>query len=333
MATTIAMPGVVPGGVLRSPDHQRAKKSSTKPTGELNVSNVVLGKLLIKTWYPSFYPEEIVGRRTERLYVCQYCFKYSKELIPWLAHTKVCPGKTESPPGDLIYFKNEYAIHEVDGEEHRASKKLPRVLYTQNLSLFAKLFLETKSVFFDVATFLYYLLIYTDPLTQEPQVVGFFSKEKLSWENNNLACIIIFPPWQKRGLGQILMGVSYELSKREGRVGGPEKPLSELGLKGYMQYWSALLSRYLASCPAKKSITVRSISEDTYMQSEDITLTLKEMGILDSSRKPGDGMVLNKAKVRAWMETNKVSSKAPVDPDAFVMTEENEDEDEEDQTE
>jgi GNAT superfamily N-acetyltransferase len=98
-------------------------------------------------------------------------------------------------------------------------------LYTQNLSLFAKLFLDTKSVFYDVTTFLYYLLLYRDPAIPncKPQVVGFFSKEKLSWDNNNLACILVFPPWQKKGFGQVLMGVSYELGRREGRLGGPEK--------------------------------------------------------------------------------------------------------------
>ena len=63
-----------------------------------------------------------------------------------------------------------------------------------------------------------------------PQVVGFFSKEKMSWDNNNLACIIVFPPWQRRGLGQKLMAVSYELSKREDRLGGPEKRESHLNL-------------------------------------------------------------------------------------------------------
>jgi GNAT superfamily N-acetyltransferase len=96
-------------------------------------------------------------------------------------------------------------------------------LYTQNLSLFAKLFLDTKSVFYDVTTFLYYLLIHRDAETGLHQVVGFFSKEKMSWDNNNLACILVFPPWQRQGHGQLLMGVSYELSKRDGRLGGPEK--------------------------------------------------------------------------------------------------------------
>lgn len=118
----------------------------------------------------------------------------------------------------------------------RIAKFFPQ-LYTQNLSLFAKLFLDTKSVFYDVTTFLYYLLVSDNPSpspsvaaskTDPPQrqVVGFFSKEKMSWDNNNLACILVFPPWQRKGLGQILMGVSYELSKKEGRLGGPEKRAS-----------------------------------------------------------------------------------------------------------
>jgi len=50
------------------------------------VLNVVLGNLLIKPWYPSFYPEDLVGKVVNRLYVCQSCFRYSKELMPYLAH-------------------------------------------------------------------------------------------------------------------------------------------------------------------------------------------------------------------------------------------------------
>jgi hypothetical protein len=265
--------------------------ASTQPTSSLttmpaasttvepNVKNVVLGDLQIKPWYPSFYPEELVGSTTERLYVCQWCFRYSVQLMGFLGHVvssttdafctsasvcmqllistvhkKVCPLKDRPPPGMLIYSSNGYSMYEIDGEEHR--------LYTQNLSLFAKLFLDTKSVFYDVTTFLYYVLVSDDPTPTQPvsntgsfnttlsssqgssttakdaerraqrqsqlggsngQVVGFFSKEKLSWDNNNLACILVFPPWQRKGLGQILMGVSYELSKREQKLGGPEK--------------------------------------------------------------------------------------------------------------
>jgi histone acetyltransferase HTATIP len=141
---------------------------------------------------------------------------------------RACPLRSTPPPGTQIYAKDNLSLYEIDGEQHK--------LYAQNLCLFAKLFLDTKSVFYDVTTFLYYLLVAHDPTPRVPntlldadaapltnQVVGFFSKEKMSWDNNNLACILVFPPWQKQGLGQMLMGASYEMSKREGRLGGPEK--------------------------------------------------------------------------------------------------------------
>jgi hypothetical protein len=224
-----------------------AVKTPQKPSVTPNVLEVVFGSLLIKPWYPSFYPEELVGRKVERLYVCQWCFKYSKELMGYLGHLvctipratpptnaslqKFCPLRTTPPPGAHIYKQNGYSLYEIDGEKHK--------LYAQNLSLFAKLFLDTKSVFYDVTTFLYYLLVAHNPAPSientdlngdkagaHGQVVGFFSKEKMSWDNNNLACILVFPPWQKQGLGQILMGASYEMSRREDRPGGPEKRTS-----------------------------------------------------------------------------------------------------------
>jgi histone acetyltransferase HTATIP len=61
-------------------------KAPPKPSVTPNVLEVVFGSLLIKPWYPSFYPEQTVGRKVERLYVCQWCFKYSKELMGFLGH-------------------------------------------------------------------------------------------------------------------------------------------------------------------------------------------------------------------------------------------------------
>ncbi|PQE19336.1 Acyl- N-acyltransferase protein [Rutstroemia sp. NJR-2017a BVV2] len=67
----------------------------------------------------------------------------------------------------------------------------------------------------------------------------------MSWDNNNLACILIFPPWQKKGLGALLMGISYAISRREGILGGPEKPISELGRKGYARFWGGEVARWV----------------------------------------------------------------------------------------
>ncbi|KAI4638945.1 hypothetical protein J4E86_011652 [Alternaria arbusti] len=308
-----------------------ALKPSQKPPSGPNVLEVVFGSLLIQPWYPSFYPEELVGRRVERLYVCQWCFKYSKELVGFIGHLKACPLRNTPPPGVNVYTKDNYSLYEIDGEKHK--------LYAQNLSLFAKLFLDTKSVFYDVTTFLYYLLVAHNPTPEIPntsfgddaeasgvgaqgQVVGFFSKEKMSWDNNNLACILVFPPWQKQGLGQILMGASYEMSRREERLGGPEKPLSDLGRIAYIHYWSQTLARTILACPSKKTLTVQDLREKTYIVPEDIIATLQAMDVLEQKKKGGADAVINKARVRAWADTHKVDLKAiPVDPDAFVVRE------------
>lgn len=87
-------------------------KSASKPLQKLpaepNVLEVVFGSLLIKPWYPSFYPEELVGRKVERLYVCQWCFKYSKELMAFLGHlvrlqtpTTITPGEPNAYPENM----------------------------------------------------------------------------------------------------------------------------------------------------------------------------------------------------------------------------------------
>lgn len=171
-------------------------------------------------------------------------------------------------------------------------------LFCQNLSLFAKLFLDNKSVFFDVTGFNYFLLVYTPPPKELPdgnidpeasaprsQIIGFFSKEKMSWDNNNLACILIFPPWQRKGLGSLLMGASYEISKREEILGGPEKPISELGMKGYKRFWTSEIARWLLSLEDDAIVDMKDCCDTTWIALEDILATIREMDILQDAGK------------------------------------------------
>lgn len=49
---------------------------------------------------------------------------------------------------------------------------------------------------------------------------------------------------------------AYELSKKEGKVGTPERPLSDLGLVSYIGYWTRKLQKILKKHKASLSIKV-----------------------------------------------------------------------------
>ncbi|KAK6907883.1 hypothetical protein I203_101884 [Kwoniella mangroviensis CBS 8507] len=175
-----------------------------------------------------------------RLWVCDLCFKYMKTRTGWDRHTSSC--KILQPPGRKVYQRGSYTIWEVDGAN--------ATLYCQNLSLFGKLFIDHKSVFFHVENFLFYVLC--DAATsRRDQVMAFFSKEKISYDDYNLACIVTFPPFQNRGFGKLLIEFSYYLTKHPSTrpssqsPGTPERPLSDLGLKGYTAYWVSVILRFL----------------------------------------------------------------------------------------
>ena len=139
----------------------------------------------------------------------------------------------------------------------------------------------------------------------------------MSWDNNNLACILVFPPWQRQGLGKILMGVSYELSKRENRIGGPERPLSELGRKGYLKFWEARVANAILKIRNKSTVTPEEIAKQCWMLVDDVIVTLKEMGMLEA-RKKGAAFLLAKDRVRSWTQLHNVNLRPPVDESCFV---------------
>jgi len=109
-------------------------------------------------------------------------------------------------------------------------------------------------------------------------VVGYFSKEKVSADNNNLACILTFPQFQRKGYGKFLIALSYELSKHEGKIGSPEKPLSDLGRLSYRSYWTRVLLGILSE--HRRPLSVKEIAQMTYIKDEDVIYTLESLKML-----------------------------------------------------
>uniref|UniRef100_A0A5S6QAM2 histone acetyltransferase n=1 Tax=Trichuris muris TaxID=70415 RepID=A0A5S6QAM2_TRIMR len=156
-------------------------------------------------------------------------------------------------------------------------------LNPENLCLLAKLFLDHKSLYYDTEPFLFY--VFTEYDSYGCHIVGYFSKEKKSAQDDNVVCILVLPPYQRKGYGSLMIQFGYELSKMEGKIGTPEKPLSDLGLLSYRSYWNQTILEILVDLLEKESddnpqISVMDINTRTWIKKEDVLATLQLLNVI-----------------------------------------------------
>lgn len=238
----------------------------------------------------------------ETLYVCDFCFKYTSDKAKMGLHLSTCSLNRPFPPiGTLVYAdtRGKRLIKKVRGFRNE--------LFCQNLSLFGKLFLDDKSVYYNVEAYDFYVLygvsgehekqnLMNADVTYRP--MGFFSKEVTAWEpDNNLACICIFPPYQRLHLGLLLIEFLYAAAEASGQLPlGPEFPLSPYGKQLYLRYWGKRIAFELMNSFTDEFVTLGQLAVLTGFRREDILFALEHMGILymseqsvDSLRKSGGG--------------------------------------------
>jgi GNAT superfamily N-acetyltransferase len=240
----------------------------------------------INPWYSAPYPSEYHSESGE-LWICEFCLQYMKKPCTAQRHLIKCHGRL--PPGDEIYRDTTagISVFEINGRDSK--------LYCQNLCLLAKMFLDHKTLYYDVDPFLFYVLVEWRALGTGRflnSFVGYFSKEKVNPAGFNVSCILTMPHHQRKGYGSFLIDFSYLLSQREGRSGSPEKPLSDLGLFSYVSFWKSKLLAYFSSLlPENLSSiasgaaaipvpTVCKISTETGMTENDILATLEYLRML-----------------------------------------------------
>ena len=102
------------------------------------------------------------------------------------------------PPANEIYRNGDLSVFEVDGNVNK--------IYCQNLCLLAKLFLDHKTLYYDVEPFLFYVLTTNDDMGCH--LVGYFSKEKHCQQKYNVSCIMTMPQYQRKGFGRFLIDFS-----------------------------------------------------------------------------------------------------------------------------
>lgn len=133
-----------------------------------NIQSVQLGKYIMECWYFSPFPKEYYpGGTIDCLYFCEFSFRFfctKDELIRYQSKAAL----PHYPPGNEIYRDANVSMFELDGAVEK--------VYCQNLCYFAKLFLDHKTLYWDVDPFLFYVLCTRDEKGFHP--VGYFSKEK-----------------------------------------------------------------------------------------------------------------------------------------------------------
>ncbi|CAE6434986.1 unnamed protein product [Rhizoctonia solani] len=295
-ASTYQLPGYVPPPpvrALRSVSLRGASPPPTTPTistpggippltNGLRIKTIRFGQFDIDTWYDAPFPEEFSNIPEGRLWMCEFCLKYMKSGFQAGRHKMKC--KMRCPPGDEIYRDGQISVFEVDGRKNK--------IYCQNLCLLSKMFLDHKSLFYDVEPFLFYVMTLVDD-DGGARFVGYFSKEKSSPKDYNVSCIMTLPVRQRQGWGNLLIDFSYLLSKKEGRTGTPERPLSALGALSYKNYWKLTIMLFLHK--AQDRIRIRDIVAATSITPEDVFETLRE----------------NKLITGPGISTNSVSSVLP----------------------
>lgn len=229
-----------------------------------NISKVQFGKYDLYPWYFSPYPEAFT--QEDLMYICEFCLCYYGDLKSFARHRSKCT--LQHPPGNEIYRDDYVSFFEIDGRRQRT--------WCRNLCLLSKMFLDHKTLYYDVDPFLFYVMTTRDE--KGCHLIGYFSKEKESADGYNVACILTLPQFQRKGYGRLLIQFSYELSKIEGKLGSPEKPLSDLGLLSYRQYWTENLVELLLDYNERDDrISIDALAAHLAMTPNDVEGTLQAL--------------------------------------------------------
>ena len=284
-------------------DCRQFEKIHKEVTKIRNIDQITIGNFTIRTWYFSPYPHPY--HTMDHLYICEQCFHYFGSQQELLAHQS--ENKELCPPGREIYREGNISIFELKGWRQKIS--------CQCLCLLSKLFLDHKTLFYDVEGFVFYVLCECD--SNGAHIAAYFSRELNSIDGNILACITTLPPYQKKGYGRILISLSYEIAKRLRKSGGPERPLSDLGKIAFHSYWRDSLLDLIKNRNSEIS-TLEDLIALTAIDKNDIIETLKEFNYVTKVKGEYE-LNINKDNLNIALNSNdNLKNRKKIDPNLLI---------------
>ena len=286
-----------------SSDVQKFEQLHKQVTKIRNIEKITIGEFTIQAWYFAPYPPPFDNMK--HIYVCEYCWKYFATKEDLQRHYD--ETSEMKPRGREIYRKGNISIFELFGKRQKVD--------CQCLCLLAKLFLDHKTLFYDVEGFIFYVLCECDE--RGAHIAAYFSREVRSDEGNILACIVALPPYQKKGYGRLLISLSYELAKRQRISGGPERPLSDLGKIAFHNYWRDTLVDLLRN-RWREIKSIEELKQLTAINSDDIVDVLKELNCVIKVKGEYDLNVNKDTLMAAAAELDAAKKKLCIDPHYLI---------------
>lgn len=155
------------------------------------------------------------------LNVCSKCISFFPTYNSLQKHSKNC-----SIPFTAIYQEESFKISKIENLKTK-----------QNISLISQLFIKSKTVYYEVHNYDFFIVSNED-------VMGYFSRFKGG--ENSLNCLLVLPCYQGQGWGTILFdycnipsttSVLHPESHLVPDQKSPEKPYSKKAIFCFRKYW------------------------------------------------------------------------------------------------
>lgn len=196
------------------------------------------------------------------LNACSRCLTFHPSARSLQRHMRTC-----TVPFRAIYEEDEFKISRVTPIGRK-----------QNLCLLSQMFLKSKTVYFEVQNYDFFVVY-------QEEIFGYFSRYRGG--DYALNCFMVFPCFQKQGWGTVLLDYSQiRSSGQHQEPKGAEKPYSKKAIFCFRKYW-----RYKVI----GARSIKQISEERNMPVDDVIVGLEQQGF----------------NFRAWRLEREVDTKKP----------------------